>query len=190
MTDPMPRTGGRFTNRVYGPTETPVADLELVTKAYVDSVAGGGGSSPVYESEVPSGSVNGSNTAFTLSDTPTSGSLMLFLGGALQKEGSDYTLSGTTITFSFAPESATVIYAFYRTSDGSTSFADAETPTGSVNGSNTAFTLANTPVSGSLMLFLGGSVQTKDVDYSLSGTSITFTSAPYSGAVLIAWYRY
>lgn len=57
-----------------------------------------------------------------------------------------------------------------------------ETPSGSVNGSNTAFTLANTPLSGTEMVFLNGLLQEpSSQDYSISGTTITFVTAPVSG---------
>lgn len=55
--------------------------------------------------ETPSGSVNGSNTSFTLANTPVAGSEMVFLNGILQEPGAgnDYTISGATITYLAAP---------------------------------------------------------------------------------------
>lgn len=56
--------------------------------------------------ETPSGSVDGSNSTFTLANTPNpSSSLILTLQGQIQIQGSssDYTLSGNTITFSVTP---------------------------------------------------------------------------------------
>jgi len=55
----------------------------------------------------------------TLSNTPVANSLQLFLNGILQQEGSgnDYELSGTTITFSTAPESGDIVIAHYVISD-------------------------------------------------------------------------
>lgn len=56
--------------------------------------------------EIPSGSVNGSNTVFTLAYTPRVGSEMVFLNGLLQEPGvdGDYTISGGTITLNSAPQ--------------------------------------------------------------------------------------
>jgi hypothetical protein len=62
------------------------------------------------------------------------------------------------------------------------------TPTGTINGSNTGFTLPDTPDTDSLVLSLNGAYQTLTEDYSLSGGSITFTVAPPSGSVLHAKY--
>lgn len=55
--------------------------------------------------ETPSGSVNGSNTAFVLANTPASGMEQVYLNGILQEPGSgnDYTISTNTITYLTAP---------------------------------------------------------------------------------------
>ena len=55
--------------------------------------------------ETPSGSVNGTNAAFTLAATPVSGTEQVFLNGILQDPGAgnDYTISSATITFADAP---------------------------------------------------------------------------------------
>ena len=72
------------------------------------------------------------------------------------------------------------------------SIADNETPSGTINGSNTIFTLANTPSpTGSLQVFLNGAYQTPGgEDYTLSGVTITFVNAPLSGSILRVFYRY
>lgn len=64
--------------------------------------------------ETPSGTVNGSNTAFTLANTPTAGTELLWLNGLLQEPaGQDYTISGTGITFAVAPVSGDRIRCSY-----------------------------------------------------------------------------
>lgn len=69
-------------------------------------------------------------------------------------------------------------------------FAD-EVPTGTINGTNTSFTLANNPdPDASLELELDGLTLVKDTHYTLSGTTVTLTSAPASGQTLFARYRY
>lgn len=71
-------------------------------------------------------------------------------------------------------------------------FATREVPSGLINGSNTVFTLANTPVVGSEEVFLNGILQNVGVgnDYTISGATITFTNAPATGSVLLVTYRY
>ena len=71
-------------------------------------------------------------------------------------------------------------------------FADLETPSGTINSSNVTFTLAHAPsAAASLILVLNGAVQNAGGnDYTLSGSTITFASAPLTGSNLICWYRY
>ncbi|MHA1400045.1 MAG: hypothetical protein ACTSQE_06835 [Candidatus Heimdallarchaeaceae archaeon] len=70
-------------------------------------------------------------------------------------------------------------------------FADAEIPTGTVDGSNKTFTIANTPDPvTSLAVYVNTTRKTLTEDYTLSGATITMTSAPRSGAVIRCDYRY
>lgn len=72
------------------------------------------------------------------------------------------------------------------------SFVDGELPTGSINGSNRIFVLAQAPNPvGSLLLYRNGLLQRTTVDYTLSGNTITFLVAatPQSGDILVASYR-
>lgn len=73
------------------------------------------------------------------------------------------------------------------------SFSDEETPGGSINGSNTVFTLAYSPSpAASLLLYLNGLLMTQGIDYTLTGNSISFlpASVPQAGDVLTGSYRY
>lgn len=63
-------------------------------------------------------------------------------------------------------------------------------PTGTINGINTIFTLANAPITGQIVLvFLGGVLQNPGVsnDYTISGNTITFNTAPSTGPVLVVY---
>lgn len=63
---------------------------------------------------VPSGDIDGSNKVYTLEYTPTTGTLQLFLNGALQTGGGvDYTISSDTITFVTAPPLTSILRAYY-----------------------------------------------------------------------------
>lgn len=64
-----------------------------------------------------------------------------------------------------------------------------ETPTGITNGVNKVFTLRGTPITGTLKLYWNGLRQKEIADCSLSGSTITFVSAPEAGAVLLADYH-
>jgi len=86
----------------------------------------------------------------------------------------------------------TSTHAFGTIAVISGSFADAETPSGTINGSNTSFTLAHTPSpAAGLQLYKNGQqLIAGGADYSLSSATITMTTAPTTGDVLIAFYRY
>ena len=65
--------------------------------------------------ETPTGSVNGTNTSFTLAFTPASGTESVFFNGILQEPGSgnDYTISTNSITFLFTPVAGDKIRVSY-----------------------------------------------------------------------------
>ena len=71
-------------------------------------------------------------------------------------------------------------------------FVDNETPTGDLDGVDVTYTLANTPSpAASLKVYLNGVRQNEggSNDYTLSGSTITFASAPISTDVILADYR-
>jgi|26BtaG_2_1085354.scaffolds.fasta_scaffold01581_7 hypothetical protein len=78
-----------------------------------ETISSAGGA---FQEETPSGTINGSNKTFTLSVTPISGSLEVYLNGAFQTAGGeDYTLSESTITFVNAPPTGSVLRVRYQT---------------------------------------------------------------------------
>ena len=92
------------------------------------------------------------------------------------------TIGSTAVTFQQIPTTAGL---------SNTNFVDKEIPSGSINGSNTAFTLANTPTSGSEHVYLNGMLQESGAgnDYTISGASITMLTAPLTGEKLRVSYR-
>jgi hypothetical protein len=67
-------------------------------------VGGSGGSNINFEDEVPTGAVNGVNLVFTISQTPVQNAAVdVYLNGLKQIPTTDYSVSGTTITFVVAP---------------------------------------------------------------------------------------
>ncbi|HWQ96732.1 MAG TPA: hypothetical protein VN538_01370 [Clostridia bacterium] len=89
--------------------------------------------------------------------------------------------------------------AWVALGDGSGSatinFADAETPSGTVNGTNAAFTLTNSPSpTSSLRLYKNGQlmIEGAGADYTITGNTVTYTASakPLTGDVHRAYYRY
>ncbi len=69
-------------------------------------------------------------------------------------------------------------------------FVTRETPAGTINGVNTAFTLANTPIVGTEQIFLNGLLLEPGAgnDYTISGAAITMLLVPATGDRLKACY--
>jgi hypothetical protein len=71
-------------------------------------------------------------------------------------------------------------------------FVVRETPTGLINGSNTTYTLANTPIVGTEQVYLNGILQEPGAgnDYTISGLTITYLTAPLTGDRLrVTYYK-
>jgi prefoldin subunit 5 len=159
-----------------------------------------GSTSNVYvDAQTPSGTENGSNDIFDLASSPSPAtSLALYRNGLLQETGVDFTLSGAVITFLAVstPKSTDILQAFYRLAGAGTNstIVDSEVPSGTINGTNLAFTLANTPVAGpSVKLYKNGLLLSQNGDYSVVGKTITFATAattPQVGDTLVAAYRF
>lgn len=73
---------------------------------------------------------------------------------------------------------------------GGGNFADGEVPSGTINGSNTSFTLAHTPLGMPIVIQDGMSPESgaSSFGFTQSGTSLTLTDAPQRS--LRVWYRY
>lgn len=171
---------------------------------HVDGTSGACGSGSAgtstgifVDAESPAGTMDGTNTAFTLSNAPAPpASLEIFRNGLLLKQGNDYTLSGNAVTFltGAVPQPGDVLEASYRVSVTITGvgFVDTETPTGTINGTNVSFTLSQAPNPiASLALFRNGIRLTSGVDYTVSNNSITFGAeyVPQTGDIVMCSYR-
>lgn len=68
-------------------------------------------------------------------------------------------------------------------------FVQRETPSGTINGTNTSFTLSTTPIIGTEEVYLNGLAQYQTEDYTISGATITYLVAPVAGDILRVNYR-
>ncbi len=67
------------------------------------------------ENEVPTGTVDGSNTNFTLSFTPDpTKELKVYVNGQRLKETEDFSISGDTLTLNTAPPTNSIILIDYH----------------------------------------------------------------------------
>ncbi len=175
---------------------TTLASLSATVQGLQSSGAAGSVGAAFVDAEIPAGTLNGTNNAFTLSQTPApQASLAVYRNGLIQTPGLDYTLLGKTMTFlsGATPQAGDALIAYYRAAGAAqtVNFADSETPGGAVNGTNAAFTLLHAPnPAASLKLYKNGVLLQNTADYTLSGSTITMTNAPQQGDTLLADYRY
>src|SRR5579883_798732 len=130
--DPFAAAGGsnKAVDKTYSITVTggaidirfvPVVQNPKVSAIEIDPVPASNQSSssgPSFsDGETPAGAINGVNTGFSLAHTPNpAASLLLIRNGLVLKQGSDYSLSGSAITFAAAalPQTGDTLLAFYR----------------------------------------------------------------------------
>lgn len=163
--------------------------------------AAAGISAEAVQGEIPSGTKNGSNKTFTLAFTPTTpDEVGLYLTGqrlervASSPNNSQFTLSTKTITLGLAPASADSLFADYLKAVSATKVIG-EIPSGTKNGVNKSFTLANAPLSDAeLGLYFAGTRLEKvaatpnAMQFTISGAALTLGLAPNSGDSLFADY--
>lgn len=96
-----------------------------------------------------------------------------------------------TLTGDVSTVSGTGVVTLGSTIMRTANFVDKETPSGALNGVNTTFTLANTPITGSEHVYLNGLLQESGAgeDYTISGATITFLLPPVTLDRLKISYR-
>ena len=121
----------------------------------------------------------GSQTDFTLTQEVDEDKSFVFLQGIYQ-EKSTYSISGTTLTFTTAPQSS---YSIEVITVGEVSMLpdtiDIDNFSGT--GSQVDFVLTSTPsTENAIDVYINGLYQQKDT-FSLSGNTLTFSTAPPNG---------
>ena len=151
------------------------------TKTITISGGGGSSSSADFGGQFTSDTGNGSTTTFTSPvSTNLANNIIVSVDGIMQRPTTDYTVSGTTVTFGTAPPSGTAVLV--RSFSGAiNSKADLNVQNFTANGSNTVYKLAESVTSGdNVLVSINGIIQKSGTDYTYNtGTSnITFDEAP------------
>ena len=135
---------------------------------------------PVASITVDNFTGDGTTTAFTLTVTPTSiNQTVVNYNGTFQLRAA-YTVSGTTLTFSEAPVSGALIEV--TTTLGAISGAGAfVTRSYTGNGTQSTFSVTSGSTVSSVIVTENGLVQIPTTDYTISGGTLTFVTAPANG---------
>ena len=157
--------------------------ITLTTAAGSDTVTIAGGSGSVFTTDLFTASGSGSALlAYTLSKAPSSeDELICFIEGVYQNKNS-YALSGTTLTFDSGIVSGQEIVVHHIGAGVVGQSPTIDTFTG--DGSTTAYTLSFAPPNENFLQVYWNGVYQHHSEYSVSGTTLTFTAAaPNSAAI-------
>ena len=150
-------------------------ELEIISYAKLQATEGSSMFTDVFTG-------NGSNTTFTLSSQPASiDHTLVYIQGVYQ-EKEHYSLSGSTITFTTAPQNTYSVEIISITSVLTVAdVGQIQNNTFTGNGTTTDFALSLAPTNEThTLVYINGVYQEKST-YSVSGTTLSFTTAPSSG---------
>jgi hypothetical protein len=126
---------------------------------------------------------DGSDTTFTISSGRSVNDVLVFVNGFMLTPTTDYTISGTTLTFQTAPASSAEITYRYLPLGGAYTSADF---TG--NGSATTITIDAGRAVADVLVVVNGLTLVPTTDYTISGTTLTFATAPANLAEITVRY--
>ena len=137
---------------------------------------------------------DGSDTTFTLTETPpNANSLLVIVDGIIQKVSTNYTLATNVITFTSAPDTSAEIEVKHM---GIRSHVrrgpDYQIDLFTGDGSDTTFTLNNSGVStNNAFVFYNGICLKPSVDYAINTSTgvVTFTFAPANASEIMVRYQ-
>jgi len=124
-----------------------------------------------------------STTAFTISSGRSVQDVLVFVNGFMLTPTTDYTISGTTLTFITAPATSAEITYRYLPLGGAYTSADF---TG--NGSATTITIDAGRAVADVLVVVNGLTLVPTTDYTISSTTLTFVTAPANLAEITVRY--
>ena len=128
---------------------------------------------------------DGSTTGITINSGRAVDDVLVTVNGFLLVPTTDYTISGTTLTFATAPASSAEISIRYLPITNGGTYSNG-TATG--DGSTTGFTINSGRSVEDVIVTVNGVTLVPATDYSISGTTLTFATAPASSAEIA--FRY
>jgi hypothetical protein len=126
-----------------------------------------------------------STTAFTIDSGRAVDDVLVYVNGFLLTPTSDYTISGTTLIFTTAPATSAEIVVRYLPLNNSGVYTN-DTATG--DNSTTAFTIDSGRTVEDVIVTVNGVTLVPATDYTISGTTLTFSTAPTTSAEISIRY--
>ena len=134
-----------------------------------------------------SGTATGNNTTtdFTINSGRAVDDVLVYVNGFLLTPTTDYTISGTTLTFVTAPATSAEIVFRYLPLNNNGIYTN-----GTATGDNTTvnFTINSGRTVEDVIVTVNGVTLVPETDYTISGTTLTFTTAPATNAEISIRY--
>jgi flagellar biogenesis protein FliO len=127
---------------------------------------------------------NGSTNTFTISAGHTANTIMVFNNGVCQFPGDDYTVSGTTLTYVLTPEPDETIQIREMPTNSLVPLTQPVMRRYTANGAQTQFTVTLGQTANTMFVYENGICQVPVNDYTVSNTTLTFTTAPLNNVVV------
>ena len=127
---------------------------------------------------------DGSTTIYTVTSGADVENVLVFVNGVYQRPTTDYTISGTSLTFS-TPPSASDAVTIKELVEGANSINDAglvRSYTG--DGSTTAYNVTSGKDAEEFLVFINGVYQRPTNEYTVSSGTLTFNTAPVDADVI------
>ena len=141
---------------------------------------GGGGEAADFSLNAFTG--NGSTVAYTLSTSPTEDNTLVYIDGVYQNK-TGYAVVDNVLTFSAAPDNGAAIEITAATTAPVAASTEFKLSQFTGNGSTVAFTLSAQTPENNTNVYWDGVYQSK-ANYSVSGTTLTFSTAPPNGVAV------
>jgi hypothetical protein len=132
---------------------------------------------------------DGTETAFTLTQTGSANSILVLVEGLVQFHDEDYDVSGTTLTFTSAPainEAIEVLHISGASTYHFMRYGAVDTFTG--DDITTDYTLSVAANTSTATVYLDGLLQAPTTDFTISGTTLAFATAPLDGEVVLVYH--
>jgi len=133
-----------------------------------------------------------STVAFDLTYISNANGLIVSVGGVVQEPNVAYTVLGSTLTFTAAPTTGDIVFVVYLGQEMTVSSVipqdaiDYQVMTG--NGSTTLTLNHSVTNPEDLLVTYNGVNQKPGTDYTVSGTTLTFTTAPPTGMKVLVYF--
>ncbi len=180
-TNGTPGSGGAYTQIVIDKDTPLTLYYQCSSHAYmghvIQVVGGFSNGALTYSNGTATG--DGSTATTTISAGRAVNDVIVTVNGLIFVPTTDYTISGTTLTFAAAPGAGNKISIRYLPLSGSATYTNTAA-TG--DGSTVGFTIASGRTVNDLITTVNGVLMTPTDDYSVSGTTLTFVTAPAASA--------